>query len=92
MCEAAACIQLTRFWSRTCFYIMVLHQFPDLYLCDQLSILRMDTGHSTDILTVLQGLKQLAVPQHVHVLICHEHLEGVHTFVPHQHLHLSPNL
>lgn len=71
---------------------MVSHRFSDLYLRNQLSILGMDAGHSTDILTVLQGLKQLAVPQHVHVLICHEHLEGVHPFVPHQRLHLSPNL
>lgn len=63
-----------------------------VYLSNQLSILRMDTGHSTDVFTVLQGLEQLAVPQHVHVLIRHEHLKRVHPLVPHQRLHLSPNL
>lgn len=52
----------------------------------------MDSGYSTDILTVLQGLEELTVPQHERVLVGHEHLEGIHSFLSHQLLHLSAHL
>lgn len=67
----------------------IIH-FPNLG--HQLPVLSMYTAYGSDVLTVLQGLEQLAVPQHVHVLVSHVHLEGVHSFFSHQCLHLSPHL
>lgn len=62
------------------------------YLSHQFSILSMDPCYGANVLAVLQGLEELTVPQHVHVLIGHEHLKGIHSFLPHQLLHLSAHL
>lgn len=62
------------------------------HLRHQLSILGVDSGYGSDVLTVLQGLEELTVPQHERVLIGHEHLEGIHSFLSHQLLHLSTHL
>lgn len=62
------------------------------HLCHQFSVLGVDSCDRSDVLTVLQSLEELAVPQHEHVLIGHEHLEGVHSFLSHQFLHLSSHL
>lgn len=56
------------------------HQFP---------VLSVDSCDASNVLAVLQGLEKLAVSQHEHVLVGHGHLEGVHSFLPHQLLHLS---
>ena len=62
------------------------------HLCHQFPVLSVDSCYSSDVLTVLQSLEELAVPQHEHVLIGHEHLEGIHSLLPHQLLHLSSHL
>lgn len=62
------------------------------HLSHQFSILSMHSCYSSDVLTVLQGLEELTVSQHEHVLIGHEHLKGVHSFLSHQLLHLSSHL
>lgn len=62
------------------------------HLCHQFSVLGMDSCDGSNVLTVLQHLEELAVPQHEHVLIGHEHLEGVHSFLSHQLLHLGSHL
>lgn len=62
------------------------------HLCHQFPILSMHSCYSSDVLTVLQDLEELAVSQHVHVLIGHEHLKGIHSFLSHQLLHLSSHL
>lgn len=62
------------------------------HLRHQFSILGVDSRYSSDVLTVLQGLEELTVPQHEHILIGHEHLEGIHSFLSNQLLHLSAHL
>lgn len=62
------------------------------HLCHQFPVLSVDSRYGPNVLAVLQGLEELAVPQHEHVLIGHEHLEGIHPFLPHQLLHLSSYL
>lgn len=59
------------------------------HLCHQFPVLSMDSCYSSNVLTVLQGLEKLTVSQHEHVLIGHEHLKGIHSFLSHQLLHLS---
>lgn len=66
--------------------------FEMAHLRHQFSILGMDSCYGTDVLTMLQGLEELTVPQHEHVLIGHEHLEGIYSFLPHQFLHLGAHL
>lgn len=62
------------------------------HLCDQFPVLSVDSCYSADVLTVLQSLEELTVPQHEHVLIGHEHLKGIHSFLSHQLLHLRSHL
>lgn len=62
------------------------------HLGHQLAVLGVHSGDGADVLAVLQNLEELAVSQHEHVLIGHEHLEGVHPFFPHQRLHLGLHL
>ena len=62
------------------------------HLRHQLPVLGVDPGHGADVLAVLQGLEELAVPQHELVLVGHEELEGVDPVLPHQLLHLSLHL
>lgn len=59
-----------------------------LHLGHQLSVFSVDSGNGTDVLTGLQSLVELWIPQHHHVFVGHEHLEGVHSMFPHQGLHL----
>lgn len=58
------------------------------HLCHQLSILSMDTCDGSDVFTCLQHLIELRVPQHHHIFVGHEHLEWVHSMLPHQGFHL----
>lgn len=62
------------------------------HLCDQFPVLSVDSCYSADVLAVLQSLEELAVLQHEHVLVGHEHLKGIHSFLSHQRLHLRPHL
>ena len=47
---------------------------------NELSILRTDRGQSAEFLAALEGFIQFRIVQHEHVLVVHEHLEGVHTY------------
>lgn len=69
------------------FYMGVL---PNL--SDQLPVLSVDSCNGPDVLTVLQSLEELAVPQHERLLVGHEHLERVHSFLSHKFLHLISHL
>lgn len=62
------------------------------HLGHQLSVLSVDACDGPDVLTGLQRLVELRVPQHHHVFVGHEHLEGVHSMLPHQGLHLVTHL
>lgn len=64
----------------------------DEHLCHQLSVLSVDTCDGPDVFTGLQRLVELRVPQHHHVFVGHEHLERVHSVLPHQGLHLITHL
>lgn len=61
-------------------------------LGDQLPVLSVDPCNGPNVLTVLQGLEEFAVPQHERLLVGHEHLEGVHSFLSHKFLHLISHL
>lgn len=62
------------------------------HLVHQFSVLSVDASDGSDVLTAVHGLIQLRVLQHQHIFIRHEHLEGVYTFLSHQHLHLPAHL
>lgn len=64
----------------------------DVHLCHQLSVLSVDASDGPDVLTGLQRLVELRVPQHHHIFVGHEHLERVHSVLPHQGLHLATHL
>lgn len=74
------------------YFLCVCECLCVMYLCHQLSILGMDACDGPDVLTGLQCLVQLRVPQHHHVFVGHEHLEGVDPMFPHQGLHLVTHL
>lgn len=65
---------------------------PLPHLGHQLAVLGVHPGDGADVLAVLHHLEELAVSQHEHVLIGHEHLKGIHPFFPHQRLHLGLHL
>jgi len=65
---------------------------PGAHLGHQLAVLGVDAGDGPEVAAGAEDLVELAVPQHVQVLVGHEHLEGVHPLLPHQCLHLRPHL
>ena len=46
-------------------------------LCDEVSVLGVDLGDGADLLALGEGRVQLLVAKHEHILVGHEHLEGV---------------
>ena len=52
-------------------------QEPLLVVLDDVSVLRVHLADGADLLAGLEALQHLVVPKHEHVLVGHEHLEGV---------------